>query len=708
MANGPAHDGPPRPGKATGPPPSQRTVKESSEPSLPGGGTYFLGRYRIVDEIGVGGMASVHLARADGPGGFQKWVAVKRIHRHLAEDATFTRMFLDEARIAARISHPNVAQVFDLGKHRDTYWIAMEYLHGEPLREVMRAVEEAGAPRMSPALAAKIISDAAEGLHAAHELRDKDGKLLNLVHRDVTPHNLFLTYGGAVKVVDFGIAKVTGRLSNTRAGTLKGKLAYMSPEQVRGAAVDRRTDIFALGVVLWELTTGRRLFRMDSDLETLERVQACVVPPPSTIVEKYPVELEAIVMRALAKDINKRFPTTREMSRTLQQYLMRTGSFLSSDEIGAYVKQVLSERFKKREAHLQWAAEVTQTVSLEQVEKGRRDLGDVSLLTYASDVQEVAAARGAPRPAAGAPHSTGALPPAPSPIRPGMGAPRGPGWGQAAPSGLPMMYDYADDDDEDAVTRVMQPSSEDEGFTASTVHEPAKKAQPVPQPVENIVVAQEHRTQLGAPPQPYPGYPQLGLDAPYMRPRRESRSSLIALIAATTTLIALGMTALVVLKVTQSKSPTPASASARPAAVSAAPAASTAVAAAATAPAVPKPTAVPQPAATTQTNVHKAVAATSLAQRRRHVWHPTHATHARATPAPLPASPPGYLTIVCDPACDSVIAGGRNLGPSPVVRRALSPGAHSVTLRRSGSATKSISVAIVSGQTTARRVRMGP
>ncbi len=358
-------------------------MKEGSEPSLPGGGTYFLGRYRIVDEIGVGGMASVHLARADGPGGFQKWVAIKRIHRHLAEDETFIRMFLDEARIAARISHPNVAQVFDLGKHKDTYWIAMEYLHGEPLREVVRAVEEGGAPLMTPQLATKIIADSAEGLHAAHELRDKNGKLLNLVHRDVTPHNLFLTYDGAVKVVDFGIAKVTGRLSNTRAGTLKGKLAYMSPEQVRGAQVDRRTDIFALGVVLWELTTGRRLFRMESDLETLERVQACVVPPPSTVVENYPVELEAIVMRALAKDLNRRFATARELSRALQQYLMKSGSFMGSDEIGSYVKHVLSERFEKREAHLQWAAEVTQTISLEQLDGGPRELEEVSILTYA-------------------------------------------------------------------------------------------------------------------------------------------------------------------------------------------------------------------------------------------------------------------------------------------------------------------------------------
>jgi eukaryotic-like serine/threonine-protein kinase len=772
MANGPAHRGPPRPGKLTGSPPSSRSVKEGSEPSLPGGGTYFLGRYRIVDEIGVGGMASVHLARADGPGGFQKWVAIKRIHRHLAEDETFIRMFLDEARIAARISHPNVAQVFDLGKHRDTYWIAMEYLHGEPLREVMRAVEESGAPRMGPALAAKIIADAAEGLHAAHELRDKNGKLLNLVHRDVTPHNLFLTYDGAVKVVDFGIAKVTGRLSNTRAGTLKGKLAYMSPEQVRGASVDRRTDVFALGVVLWELTTGRRLFRMESDLETLERVQACVVPPPSTVVENYPVELEAIVMRALAKDLSKRFPTAREMSRTLQQYLMRTGSFLSSDEIGAYVKQVLSDRFEKREAHLQWAAEVTQTISLDQLEGSPRELEDVSILTYASDVQEVAG-RGGPRPAAGAPprppsvpsanaapashgvppsvsqpRTIGGQPPVSPNVPPlpsydmsksgttnsgllepfeddefdktrvaspathlGMGPsspPRLPSWelSASAPS-APVMHDYSQDDEGDAVTRVMQaPSEADEVPTISTVHEPAKKAQPAPQPVENIVVAQEHvRSQYGIPPQQgYPGYPPPGMAAPYMMPapRRDSRSLVIAIIAATTTLIALAMTALVVLKVTESPSaPAPTAVATAPTAAPTQPTATVA----ATAPTAPTPpiataptAAVTAKAAPTPTP-QKAVSPSSLPQEKR--------SAARPTRVETPAAAPGYLTIVCDPACDSVIAGGRNLGPSPVVRRSLSAGTHAVTLRRSGAPTKSISVTIVSGQTTARRVTMG-
>ncbi|HEY8077494.1 MAG TPA: protein kinase, partial [Labilithrix sp.] len=330
------------------------------------GGTYFLGRYRIVDEIGIGGMASVHLARMDGPGGFQKWVAIKKIHPHLVEDESFVQMFLDEARVAARISHPNVATVFDLGKHEDTYWIAMEYLHGEPLREVMRRTEELGTA-MPPEIACRVIADAAEGLHAAHELLGKNGEKLGLVHRDVTPHNLFVTYDGVTKVVDFGIAKFSSRMSHTRAGTLKGKLAYMSPEQVHGEGIDRRTDIFALGVVLWELTTGQRLFRMESDLDTLAKVQECNVPRPSTLIRGYPVDLEKIVMKALAKNRGERFRTARELSRALQSLLMRRGLFIASDEVAAYVQSIFTDRIQKREAHLRWAAEVTQTINVEKM-----------------------------------------------------------------------------------------------------------------------------------------------------------------------------------------------------------------------------------------------------------------------------------------------------------------------------------------------------
>jgi serine/threonine-protein kinase len=293
-----------------------------------------------------------------------------------------------------------VATVFELGKHQDTYWIAMEYLHGEPLREVMRHTEEVGQP-MPPEIACRVIADAAEGLHAAHELLGRNGEKLGLVHRDVTPHNLFVTYDGSTKVVDFGIAKHSSRTANTRAGTLKGKLAYMAPEQVRGEQLDRRTDVFALGVVLWELTTGRRLFRMDSDIETLAKVQACVVPRPGRMVRGYPADLEAIVMKALARDRIERQQTARELSRALQSWLMRRGQFVGGDELAAYMASIFGDRLQERDAHLRWAADVTQTMDIDEAEPPatRRAREDATTLSYGdSDVQLAPpATRGPPR-----------------------------------------------------------------------------------------------------------------------------------------------------------------------------------------------------------------------------------------------------------------------------------------------------------------------
>src|SRR5262249_30540348 len=339
-------------------------------------------------------------------------------HRHRREHDRFAAMSLDEARIAAGINHANVAQVFDLGKDDNTYWIAMEYLHGEPLREVMRRAEERG-QRIGPELAARICADAAEGLHAAHELRGKNGQLLGLVHRDVTPHNLFLTYDGYTKVVDFGIAKVADRLSSTRAGTLKGKLAYMSPEQVRGAEVDRTTDIFALGVVLWEVTTNQRLFRMDTDLDTLEKVQACIVPPPSTIVPGYPPELEACVLKALSKRKQDRFQTAREFSRTLQTYLVRSGHFVGPEEVAQFVRTVFADRIQKREAHLAWAAEVTGTLTVDR----RRAEKAAGAGQEASLGNRAQAAPPAPPPPSAATPASGERPRPQAPPPPPAGAP---------------------------------------------------------------------------------------------------------------------------------------------------------------------------------------------------------------------------------------------------------------------------------------------
>ncbi|MCC6646415.1 MAG: serine/threonine protein kinase [Polyangiaceae bacterium] len=733
-----------------------------SQPTPGGGryGTFFLGRYRVVDEIGIGGMASVHLARADGPGGFQKWVAIKRIHPHLVEDDQFIHMFLDEARIAARISHANVAQVFDLGEGDGTYWIAMEYLHGEPLREVMRCVED-GFPLPSTDIAARIVADAAEGLHAAHDLKDKGGQLLNLVHRDVTPHNLFLTYDGNVKVVDFGIAKVAGRLSQTRAGTLKGKLAYMSPEQVRGGEIDRRTDIFALGVVLWELTTGHRLFRMESDLETLEKVQACIVPSPSAVVPDYPAELESIVMRALAKAPEQRFQTARELSRALQQHLLRRGVFIGPEDVSGYVRRIFGDRIKKRDAHLRWAAEVTQTINVDDLKRPRTDEpSEVSAHTYASDVQRTASTVGdapagrnavtarppaapslrhtmplpAPRPAAGAPLAA-TTPDGPKPL-PSFDGPL------PAPRPLPAPEDDDDDDDENVETVIANTRSLGTEFEQMRAQArpvlPAAGAPPPQAPHQRTQTLlgmqappappqafnQRAQTLLGMqpPPAPHPAQPASALaTAPVAAmpsaaalaqpgaPASKGKGPLIAALVAVG-LLAAGLIVSVGLLLFRGKDArSPASADPALASAQAAPSAS----APHVAPATPVPTAAASPAVTataappttTTTATPTAVPPSALPDKKPVTSPPaTAATHEKKPDAP--AAGTGYLTVVCNPYCDSVTAGGRSLGPSPVVKAPLPAGPARVTLRKSGMAAKMLQVTIVAGETTPLRVKM--
>jgi eukaryotic-like serine/threonine-protein kinase len=794
----------------------------SSSASSAAQGTYFLGRYRVVDEIGVGGMASVHLARMDGAGGFQKWVAIKKIHPHLIEDEQFINMFLDEARIAARISHPNVAQVFDLGKHENTYWIAMEYLHGEPLREMMRYAEEIGQP-MAAELAARVIADAAEGLHAAHELRDKGGQPLNLVHRDVTPHNLFLTYDGMVKVVDFGIAKVSGRLSSTRAGTLKGKLAYMSPEQVRGNEIDRRTDIFALGVVLWELTVGSRLFRMESDLETLEKVQACIVPPPSTIRPDYPVELESIVMRALQKRADQRYQTARELSRALQQYLMRSGNFIGHEEVAAYVTQIFGDRIRKREAHLRWAAEVTQTVSLEEVRKSGAESGsarieEISVVSYDDDDSSIGAETSPARPAYSPqslrqtkpdsdvqpqaapapkmqprPAAAPALPPAhgihlPAPRVP-IQQPAQSVMLSATPPSSPS-YPYPEgDDEEEEIATVVVPSrlafeqmqqggapvpaagSPAQHYSVrkptmmggfAPAQQPALQQQRAPQGMQQQGYypdqqMQQQMQQQGYGQQPAqqapsirggfmpPGvqaapmqqqmqqapqsgqmqyaaaqmqqmqqmqpiatgqYPQQGMPmrvADETQQLQAQRSSKMVYLAAgvATFFVVIGLAAVLLLRGILPGPAAAASASSGAVATAAPPASSQPVAAVTTS--APAATTAPPVASVAPTTTGKTGKTAAV---NTSVPGPLPTATATATATAGGPAEPGFLTVVCNPFCDSVSAGGRDLGPSPVVHVPLPPGQYRVTLRRTGGATKVIPAIIVSGQVTSHRVAM--
>lgn len=278
------------------------------------------GKYLLVGEMAVGGMAELFLAVHTGLEGFVKVVALKRILPHLTKSQEFLRMFLDEARLAARLDHPNIVRIYELGEHAGSYFMAMEYLPGEDLARVLkrcRRLAQAIPVDVAIALAAEVC----EGLHSAHELTDTMGRALHLVHRDINPSNIILTYHGAVKIVDFGVAKASNNTSKTVAGMIKGKLAYMPPEQIVGGDVDRRADVFAIGAVLWECLVGQPLFGRESEPATINAVMTHVVQPPSELRPDVPPELDQIVMRALARDPLHRYVTSEEMHGDLAALL---------------------------------------------------------------------------------------------------------------------------------------------------------------------------------------------------------------------------------------------------------------------------------------------------------------------------------------------------------------------------------------------------
>ncbi len=319
-----------------------------------------IGRYQLCFELASGGMASVYLARAEGAPGFQKLVALKRIHAHLADEKEYVEMFLDEARIASRITHANVCSVFDFGEADGEYFIAMEYLVGESLSRVHRRVVANADQRTStllPARMARVIAQACEGLHAAHELTDADGESLHVVHRDVSAENLFVTYDGATQVVDFGIAHASQRVHHTEAGQVKGTFPYMAPEQMTAAVVDRRVDVWALGAVLWELLTLRRLFLRDTDVNTMYAVLSGEIRPPSHHRSDVPPELDAIVLKALQRSPDERWQTAREMGKALQRFLANQEDLVGPAEIADW----MAELFPAGESRKRQLMEIART-----------------------------------------------------------------------------------------------------------------------------------------------------------------------------------------------------------------------------------------------------------------------------------------------------------------------------------------------------------
>ncbi len=274
-----------------------------------------IGEYELLAKLREGGMASLFLARHVGAA---RHVAIKVIHHDLAQDEQFRQMFLDEALLSSRIQHPNVVHVEELGEHRGAHFLVMEFVHGCSLSELQRALS-ARWRRLAPAYAVRIAMHVADALHAAHETRDPQGRPLNVVHRDVTPENILLAYGGNVKLVDFGIAKGYGRRHRTQDGLLKGKFRYMAPEQANGKPLDRRVDIYQLGIVLWEMLTLRRLFDAEGDLDLLNAVRQPHVAPPGARVDGIPAALDAALMAALEPQPKRRPPDAQSFARLLER-----------------------------------------------------------------------------------------------------------------------------------------------------------------------------------------------------------------------------------------------------------------------------------------------------------------------------------------------------------------------------------------------------
>jgi serine/threonine-protein kinase len=325
-----------------------------------------LGKYELLALLALGGTAEIYLARIDGTAGFEKYVVVKCLHDHLAEDPEFVSMFLDEARLGAQLDHSNIVQTLGLGEHEGRYYLVMEFIAGLSLALVgRRASERVRGGKVPVPITLNVAAQACSGLHYAHE------RVSGLVHRDISPQNLVVTYEGLVKVVDFGIAKAEYRETKTRTGTVKGKFAYMSPEQCQAGQVDRRTDVFACGVIIWELLTGRRLFKRESTYETYQAVVACDVPPPSAVNHELDPAIDGLVMKALERDRDARYPTAEAFGEAMMGYLHHRGKPSGPGEIARFFEECFQQEVDEHGARMR-----------ELIEGRRKSVAEQKLLQW--------------------------------------------------------------------------------------------------------------------------------------------------------------------------------------------------------------------------------------------------------------------------------------------------------------------------------------
>jgi eukaryotic-like serine/threonine-protein kinase len=301
-----------------------------------------LGKYQLVKKLAVGGMGEVFLARMKGPVGFEKLVVVKTLLQHLKEDQEFVNMFFDEARIAAVLNHPNIAQIYDLGEDKGEYFIAMEYVHGLSLRDVVVHALEKGQP-MPLALKCRVIADAAAALDFAHQAKTPSGQPLDLIHRDVSPQNILIGFNGVVKLIDFGVAKAANKLVRTATGIIKGKYAYMSPEQAYGKQLDGRSDVFGLGTVFWEILCTDRLFKRENETDTLQAVVGAEIHPPSMLDRAVPKTLDPIVLKALSRELPDRYQSAAAFQKAIEGFLTKQRLPATNAHLAAFMKQLFPD-----------------------------------------------------------------------------------------------------------------------------------------------------------------------------------------------------------------------------------------------------------------------------------------------------------------------------------------------------------------------------
>lgn len=315
------------------------------------------GRYLLLDKVAAGGMAEVWRGKLIGESGFERIVAIKKILPHVSDNEQFITMFTDEAKITVQLQHANIGQVYEFSKHDGTYFIGMEYVSGKDLKTIWK-YHRKRKKIMPVELACKVVQMMCEGLDYAHRKKDNYGKSLGIVHRDVSPQNVIVSWDGEVKVIDFGIAKAADKGGKTRAGTLKGKFAYMSPEQIRGRPLDGRADVFSLGVVLYELVTGERGFEAESEFALLEKVRDVQITPPTMLNPDLPQAIEKIIFGALEKDRTQRFQHASELSEALQRFMLKNDTTPSRDALGQYLRQNFTVDFDQERLRLESYKEI--------------------------------------------------------------------------------------------------------------------------------------------------------------------------------------------------------------------------------------------------------------------------------------------------------------------------------------------------------------